>query len=48
MLPTLTAVQAAKARGLVTLRDVCDEYHLEPAAARARLRQANIKPTDGA
>ena len=48
MLAAINAVNVAKVRGMVTLRDLCDELHAEPVAARARLRHARVKTTDGA
>lgn len=48
MLAAINAAQAAKERGLVTLRDLCDEYSIDPHAARQRLRHAGIKTSDGA
>ena len=46
-LATIKALREAKAKGLVTLRDLCDEFDIEGSVARLRLRQAGIKPTDG-
>ena len=48
MVAAINAAHAAKARGLITLRDLCHEYSLDPPAARIRLRHHGIKPTDGA
>jgi hypothetical protein len=47
MLASINAAREAKARGLVTLRDLCEEFNIEPRAARARLRKAGIRATDG-
>ena len=40
-------MREAKARGLVTLSDLCQEFEISGTVARLRLRQAGIKPTDG-
>ena len=46
-LATVKAMRAARARGLVTLSDLCQEFEISGSVARLRLRQAGIKPTDG-
>jgi hypothetical protein len=48
MVATINAVEAAKMPGMVALRDLCEELKINPAAARTRLRQANMKTTGGA
>jgi hypothetical protein len=47
ILATMKAMRAAKARGLVTLSDLCTEFGISGTVARTRLRQAEIKPRDG-
>ena len=46
-LATVKAMRAARARGLVTLSDLCQEFEISGTVARLRLRQAEIKPRDG-
>ncbi len=46
-LATVKAMRAARARGLVTLSNICREFKISGSVARLRLRQAGIKPTDG-
>lgn len=48
MTSAILAVRAAKEQGRITLRDIAEEAHIEPQAARARFRAAGIKPVDGA
>ena len=47
ILSTIKAIREAKAKGLVTLSDLCTEFEASGTVARLRLRQAQIKPTDG-
>jgi hypothetical protein len=46
-LATVKAMRAARARGLVTLSDLCQEFEISGTVARLRLRQAEIKPREG-
>jgi hypothetical protein len=45
-LATVKAMRAARARALVTLSDLCQEFEISGTVARLRLRQAEIKPRD--
>ena len=47
ILSTIKAMREAKAKGLITLSDLCQEFEISGSVARVRLRQAGIKPTDG-
>jgi hypothetical protein len=47
ILATMKAMRAAKARGMVTLSDLCAEFEISGSVARTRLRQAGVKPRDG-
>jgi hypothetical protein len=48
MLAAINAVQTAKAPWARDSAYLCEELHMEPAAARVRLRHAQIKTTGGA
>ena len=43
----INAAKEARARGLVTVSDLCQEFHLSGTVARTRLRQAGIVTKNG-